>query len=232
MTRRFFSIIVPAYNEERIIEKTLAHLTSLKYPKDCHEIIVVENGSTDSTFALAKRFESENCHVYQSEKGVSRARNFGIARCSENMDWAILLDADTFLKEDILNELQTYLDAHLDVSYGTTDVFLDDTSRAGRFWSWYINCTDKCIKIMHRLHIVRKELLKKVCYDESIVAGEDLLFSRELSKHGKYFFMPTNQVITSARRFRQKGYLKMFFLNMQSGMPKWMLRHISWEAVR
>ncbi|MFA6502928.1 MAG: glycosyltransferase [Candidatus Paceibacterota bacterium] len=232
MSEPFFSIVVPAYNEERLIGKTLEHLTSLAYPKDRYEIIVVENGSTDATFAAAQQYESEYCHVYQSEKGVSKARNFGIRKCSENMEWAILLDADTFLKENFLREVAAYLEKHPEAGYGTTEVFLDDETRAGRFWSWYINVTDKLIRIMHRAHIVRKDLLAKVTYDEGLVAGEDLRFSRDLAKYGTYFFIPTDQAITSARRFKQKGYFKMIFINMQLGLPRSIIKHIDWETIR
>ena len=232
MHQRFFSIIVPAYNEERLIDKTLDCLTSIDYPKDRYEIILVENGSTDSTFRIAKKYESVNCRIYQSGKGVSKARNFGISKCSDKMEWGILLDADTFLQKNILNEINSYLDAHPRVDYGTTEVFLDDNTRVGRFWSWYINVTDRFIKIMHRAHIVRRELLYKVKYDEELVSGEDMKYSRDLARYGAYFFMDTDQVITSARRFLQKGYIKMFFINMKSALPKWILKHSDWETIR
>ena len=232
MHQRFFSIIVPAYNEERIIKETLDCLTNIEYPRDRYEIIIVENGSTDETLTIAKKYESGNCRVYQSPKGVSRARNFGVSKCSDKMEWGILLDADTFLKKNILNEINAYLDAHPRVDYGTTAVLLDDYTRTGRFWSWYINRTDKFIKIMHRGHIVRRELLYTVKYDEELASGEDMKYSRDLSKYGRYFFIHTDQVITSARRFLQKGYTKMFFINMKSALPKWILKHSDWETIR
>lgn len=232
MHQQFFSIIVPAYNEERIIGKTLDCLTGIEYPKDRYEIIVVENGSTDATFSIAKKYESENCRVYRSAKGVSRARNFGISLCAPHTDCAIWLDADTFLKPNILNEVNAYLHAHPAADFGTTAVYLDDESRTGRFWSWYINVTDRFLRIMHRIHIVRSYMLDKAEYDVELVSGEDMKYSRDLAKYGTYFFMDTDQVITSARRFLQKGYFKMFLINMQAALPKWILKHSDWEAIR
>lgn len=232
MHQRFFSVIVPAHNEERIIGESLDCLIGIDYPRDRYEIIVVENGSTDNTFSIAKKYESENCHVYQSAKGVSRARNFGTNKCSDKVEWAILMDADTFLKKNILNELNAYLEAHPQVGYGTTEIIIDDYTRTGRFWSWFTNYTDRLLKIMHRAHIVRKEFLSKVSYDEELVSGEDVKYSRDLSRYGKYFFMNTDQVISSARRYRQKGYTKMLFINMRSGLPKLVLKHADWEVIR
>lgn len=232
MHQRFFSIVVPCHNEERLIAQTLDYLVSIDYPRDRYEIIVVENGSTDATFAIAKKYESENCFVYQSKKGVSRARNFGIGKCSDKMEWAIMLDADTFLKKDILNELNTYLEAHPNVGYGTTEITFDDYSRTGRFWSWYTNYTDWLLKVLHRAHVVRRDLLPKVAYDEDLVSGEDVKYGNDLSKYGRFFFMPTDQVISSTRRYQQKGYIHMFFLNMRSGLPKRVLKHKDWEVIR
>lgn len=232
MRHRFFSFIVPAYNEEKVIEDTLGHLVAIEYPQNRYEIIVVENGSTDRTFEVAQTYASEHCHVYQSAKGVSHARNVGLAKRSPEAEWTIAMDADTFVRKNFLNELNTYLDAHPEVSFGTTEITFDDYSRTGRFWSWYTNVTDRALKMLHRLHIVRVDLLSRVTYDERLVSGEDLHYSRDLAKIGKYFFMPTTQVISSARRYVQKGYIKMFFLNMRSGLPRFILKHTDWEVVR
>jgi len=230
----FFSIVIPAHNEESIIEKTLRHLKDLNYPSNAYEVIIVENGSNDATYAKAKTFESSNFRIYTTkDKGVSRARNFGINQCSKTLDWGIIMDADTFLKKDFLSELNTYLETHRNVDYGTTMILLDDETLAGKFWSWYTNQTDKFFKVMHRIHIVRKELFFKVRYDEELALTEDLWYSRDLSKLGKYFFMKTNNVIASARRFRQKGYIRMFFINIYSGlMPKSIAKKKSWEVIR
>lgn len=232
MQYRFFSFVIPAHNEERIIRQCLDDIRSLEYPKDRYETIVVENGSTDATFSLAKSYESEHCRVYQSEKGVSRARNVGITKCSGEMEWAIMLDADTFLKKNFLNELNEYLEAHPEADYGTTEIILDDYSRTGRFWGWFTNYFDRLLRVLHRLHIVRRDLLTKVHYHEELVSGEDVQYGRDLSHYGRYFFMPTKQVISSARRYRQKGYLTMFFVNMKSGLPHRLLKHNNWEVIR
>jgi len=45
----FFSIVIPAYNEEKYIGTTLTALKQLEYPPDRFEVIVVDNGSTDGT---------------------------------------------------------------------------------------------------------------------------------------------------------------------------------------
>ncbi|MFZ8856528.1 MAG: glycosyltransferase, partial [Candidatus Nanopusillus sp.] len=53
------SIIVPAYNEGKNIKNTLERLIDLEYPKDKLEIIVVDDGSKDNTYEIAKEYEEK-----------------------------------------------------------------------------------------------------------------------------------------------------------------------------
>ena len=232
MNKRFFSIVVPAHNEEKLIGETLSHLAALHYPKARLEVIVVENGSTDKTWEIAKHLEAPHIKVIQSEKGVSRARNTGAAIANPNAEWFLFLDADTFLKPDFLEQLNSYIEKHSDAAWGTATILPDDSTPASRFWYAYTNITDKMLKVMHRVHIVRADLARREKYNESLSVGEDLHYGRTLGKRGKYFFMPTESVISSTRRFKQKGYLRMFFINMRAGLPKWVLKHFEWEVVR
>lgn len=232
MSKRFFSIVVPAHNEERLIGETLSYLAALQYPKDRYEVIVVENGSTDGTLSIAKRYEAPNCQVVSSKKGVSRARNLGVTKCSSAMEWCLFLDADTCLKQSFLEELNTYLDAHRGVAYGTTAILPDEDTSANRFWYAYTNVTDRLLKVMHRVHVVRADLVRQERYDEDLSVGEDLHYGKALATHGTYFFMPTQSVISSTRRFKKKGYTAMFFINMRAGLPKWILKYLDWEVVR
>lgn len=84
------SIIVPAYNAEKTLRKSIENLLG----KDILEIIIVENGSTDATTAVAEEIatSSTNVHVIHSKKGVSNARNLGIDYA--NGDYIAFLDAD------------------------------------------------------------------------------------------------------------------------------------------
>jgi len=234
----FFSFVIPAHNEASIIEKTLRHLQELDYPKDRYEVIVVENGSTDATFELASRFASDSFKIFSSnEKGVSRARNLGATKCSPALDWCIFMDADVFLRPTFLRELNAYLLAHPRAGYGTTTVRLDTTNAVGTFWSAVNNFFYRMFKVLFTIHIVRHELMRKVSYDENLVSGEDIVYGRALAKYGRYFFMQTNSVSTSARRFERRGYFKMFFVNMFHGistylLPASLLKKVDWEVIR
>lgn len=83
------SIIIPVYNAEKYLFETLSCLIGDDF--DTKEIIVVDDGSTDKSAEIARGFH-EIKYFYQTNKGVSVARNFGI-ECSEG-DFIAFLDAD------------------------------------------------------------------------------------------------------------------------------------------
>lgn len=99
------AVIVPAHNEERTIAGTLDSLLALSYPIDKLEVIVVDDGSTDNTASVAKRYTSDpRIRLIQKENGGKHtALNEGIAHT--NADIVGCLDADSFVAPDALTHL-------------------------------------------------------------------------------------------------------------------------------
>lgn len=91
------SILIPAYNAETWIADTIRSAIGQTWePK---EIIVVDDGSTDQTLAVARQFESENVRVVtQPNQGAAAARNNALSLSSG--DYVQWLDADDILAPD------------------------------------------------------------------------------------------------------------------------------------
>lgn len=111
------SIIVPLYNKETYIVETIQSVIVQTYFN--WELIIVDNGSTDRGFALAKQFKHSRLKCVTSpKKGPSAARNFGLGIA--NGEWLLFLDADDLIEPDYLaNQLKgisNYPDANLIVS--------------------------------------------------------------------------------------------------------------------
>lgn len=109
----FFSVIVPAYNEEKSITATLTSLINLDYPAEKIEIIIVNDGSTDKTKDLV--LEVINNHpqrkimlLNQENKGKARAMNEGLKIAQG--EFFACLDADSFVHPAALQEMLPYFD--------------------------------------------------------------------------------------------------------------------------
>ena len=87
MKEKKVSIIIPAYNEEKNITSTLSHL-NLKWVK---EIIVVDDGSDDKTYDLAKNFNI-SLYRFSKNKGKGEAVTFAVKKAEG--DIILLIDAD------------------------------------------------------------------------------------------------------------------------------------------
>lgn len=99
-----YSIIIPAHNAERTIRRAVR---SIERKLERYEIVVVENGSTDRTGEEVDSLRQDNDRIrlIHSDKGVSRARNAGIAAASG--EWLIFVDSDDewIADEDTLDPL-------------------------------------------------------------------------------------------------------------------------------
>ena len=89
MTPRF-SVVIPAYNAAATLARAIDSVRAQTWP--AHEIIVVDDGSSDATAEVAARYGDAVHLVRQPNRGVSAARNAGAAAATG--DWLAFLDAD------------------------------------------------------------------------------------------------------------------------------------------
>ena len=100
------TIVIPAYNIETLLEKCVSSVAKQDYPKDKLEIIVVDDGSTDSTGALCDELASkyENVTALHKENGgSSSARNLGLKHASG--DYIGFVDSDDYVDPRMYREL-------------------------------------------------------------------------------------------------------------------------------
>lgn len=86
------SIVIPAYNAEKTITRTIQSICREFDQTVSYEILVIENGSTDSTVHKIGLLNCEYVKLLHSEKGVSKARNCGINNATGK--WIMFVDAD------------------------------------------------------------------------------------------------------------------------------------------
>jgi len=109
---RTLSVIVPAYNEEKNLEKCINSLIASDYPKKYMEIIIIDDGSKDRTFEIAKKLEKKYKGIVKAytkkNSGKADTMNFGIAKAKGEI--TATLDADTIVEKDAIKKLMSHFD--------------------------------------------------------------------------------------------------------------------------
>ena len=208
------SIVIPAYNEEDSIGRTLEKVCAMDYAD--FEVIVVDNASTDKTSEIAKTFPVKV--VREDRKGLLFARECG--RQSATGEIVANIDADCLPKKDwIAKNVLYFSDPSIVAVSGPYDYF--DGSKFLRFTSLFMQKTIYVLmnKILTKFHeggvliggnnFIRASVLKEIGgYDTSIVFyGEDTNTAKRVSRKGKIFFNSKCVMKTSARRFKKEGFL-------------------------
>ena len=111
----YFSIVIPAYNEEEYIGSCLQSIFSLDYDTTQYEVIVVDNGSQDRSREIA--LSSGRARVFQLPEGnVGAVRNYGAEQARGEI--LIFIDADCLLDNDWLNRAEKLIEEHPNRAYG------------------------------------------------------------------------------------------------------------------
>ena len=105
----FFSIVMPVYNSENSVSKTINSV--LKQDFQDFEFIIVNDGSTDKTLSILKGYSNMDQRIMVKtikNSGPGKARNSGLEEATGN--YLFLLDADDQLANDTLSSYHTYLE--------------------------------------------------------------------------------------------------------------------------
>lgn len=99
------SIVMPVFNAEEYLKKSIESILGQTYP--AWELIIIDNGSEDDSFRICQEYAKNEdrilvLHQYQN-KGVSAARNLGVEKATGN--YVTFLDADDWVAPDYLEQL-------------------------------------------------------------------------------------------------------------------------------
>ncbi len=198
-----YSVIVPAYNEERQLARTLPAMREAMAGTDLPgELIVVDNNSSDATAEVARRHGARV--VFEPVNQIARARNAGAAAASSGQ--LIFVDADTAPSAELLNAA---LDAlkQPDCVGGGAKVVLDPpppwvAQRLLALWNllshqagWPAGCFFFC----------RRDAFEAVeGFSEAHYASEEIWLARRLKRWGRRNRMSMRilpeQVLSSSRK--------------------------------
>ena len=110
MADGMFSLVVAAYNVEKYLDRFFLSLEGQTYPMADLEVIVVDDGSTDSTLEIARRWESRyrNIRIITKENGgAASARNSGLAHATHR--WITFADSDDMLDPEYFARMAEFI---------------------------------------------------------------------------------------------------------------------------
>lgn len=227
-----FSVVVPAFNEEAVLGECLAALAAQTYAGGV-EVIVVDNGSTDATAAVARRHGVRVVHEVQP--GVCFARQRGFTSASGEI--VVSTDADTTVSPGWLAHIDEQLRSRPEaVAVAGACVYV-----GGPWWSatW--------TRVLFGLVAAIARLTGRVCYvtatnlafyracfsgydTRMTQGGDELDVLRRLRREGPVVFTRHHPTRTSSRRMERGllytvvvslcfGYLLGYLLNRVAGRP-------------
>lgn len=180
------SIIIPAFNEERLIVACLKSvdgaLAANRSYGFTHEIIVVDNNSTDKTALLAT--EASAKVVFEPVNQIARARTAGANAASG--DWLLFLDADCLLNAALVDDIFRLITEGKHVGAGST-LYMPNLPwwAAGMLHFWTI------LSVMFKwaagaLIICNARAFREVGgFNQTLYAAEEVDLSRKLKKWGR-----------------------------------------------
>ena len=202
------SIIIPAYNEERLIEQCLQSIfTSLaanEKPNFSSEVIVVDNNSADNTADLARKTGAKV--VFEPINQIGRARNAGAAVATG--DWLLFVDADCLLNPRIVADILQLIAEGKSVGCGSTMRMPDSP-----WWGNGILYVWTEISLLFRwasgaLVVCRTDAFRDVGgFNQDLYATDEIDLSKHLKKWGKkrglkFSILTKHPLETSSRKLR------------------------------
>ena len=210
------SVVIPTYNEEGWIEGTLLHLEPSRQSIPL-EVIVSDDGSTDRTVEIARKFADRVLSVPTGPCGRSVALNRG-ARVARH-DVLLFLDADIRIDpmQEFLRETQDVFEGERGVVGGMIDFFVHPQEQtfadrlAHVLWNTFMHGVLRATGIgisTPGFQMARREAFDRIGgYDEDLRLTQDVDYSLRLSRVGQIHYFRRARAFESPRRYRDEGYL-------------------------
>jgi glycosyltransferase involved in cell wall biosynthesis len=210
------SVVVPAFNEERLMPGSLRSVRAAMEAFDRHgwtsELIVCDNNSTDRTAEIARAAEARV--VFEPVNQIGRARNTGAA--SAGGDWIFFVDADSNPTAELFSEAADAIRAGRCLAGGSTVTYKDPPpgvalvagiwNAVSRITRWAAGSFIFCEAAAFR---------ETGGFSEELFAGEEIDLFRRLKRRARrdrrtIVILHRHPLLTSDRKLRLYGWREMF----------------------
>lgn len=204
------TIIVPCWNEEKTVSGTIDSLLRLNYPKNKLKIVIVDDGSTDSTWNVVQKFiNNPQITLLKKENG---GKHTAVNLAIEQADTELIgcLDADSFVEKDALREVAKAFNEDRHVMAVTPMLIVHEPKtilqkmqeteyHTGAFLKRMLSPLDAINVTPGPFSIFRKEVYEKIGLYKKAHNTEDMEFAlRMQANHMRIRNVHTAHVHTSA----------------------------------
>jgi len=212
------SIIVPAFNEERLLGASLTQMKSAAIVFARRgwdfELIVCDNNSTDRTAEIARAAGA--IVVFEPVNQIARARNRGAAAAAG--DWLIFVDADSHPGAELFADVAEQIQSGRCLAGGTT-VRMDEKHLVAGFITWIWNCASRTGRLLAGAFIFCETAAFRRLggFSQELFAAEELDLSQRLKRLARetnrtIIILHRHPLVTSARKmqlYTMRDHLKM-----------------------
>lgn len=203
-------MVVPAYNEEKYIRRTLQALRDQTYTN--FEVIVKDGKSADETVRIARRLA--NRVVSSRDLSAADARNQG-ARFAEG-EILVFMDADTFLPADALERFHALMGKE-EVVGASCRKIPQGRNILDRFMYEFVNLSTFVSNKMRlggahgNCMLMRRSVFQKVGgFNPDIIVAEEQDLVRRALRYGRYLFLLDFYVVENPRRLQKWGRFRLY----------------------
>ena len=246
-------VVVPVYNEEKVILKKIENLLSLEYPADKLSIWIGSDNSTDQTNKLVSSFNDSRIHLWIAEKRGGKTEILNNVVPVVDSEIIFLTDANTIHHPDcLLKMVGFYADEKVGAVAGRVDYitkgskeFAEVAYRSFEVWQKELESQlHSSISAFGGFYTIRKDLFKQIPYNA--YSNDDVLIPMNIIRKGKRVIFNSNALSSEditgsiksefSRRIRiGAGNFQVFFwlLDFLSPLKGWpAFCFISHKAIR
>lgn len=192
-----FSVIIPAHNEEHTILRCMESVVASHYPYDSFQIIVADDGSTDQTVRLVKKYKKENDLNFISvvslpHGGKARALNAAISKAKGEL--TMCLDADSTVEPDALAKAAAHFQNPSLVALAANVKIIDDGSLLSliQFFEYLICYQMKRAQTVFNVEYIiggigstfRRTMLTQIGFYDTNTVTEDIDLTMKIIRQG------------------------------------------------
>ena len=216
------SIVIPAFNEEALIDRTLTKIKMALSYNDFKgftwEIIVCDNDSTDQTASIAAKAGA--IVITEPVRQIAKARNTGASGARGK--WLLFIDADTYPTPELVTDVLEVIEGDLNIGCGTT-IQVEDGTLFNKLRMERLNPLFRILKFCGGAFLLchRNAFVAISGFSTNLYAYEEIDFVYRLKRYGRKYgksfsILHRHPAITSGRKgeFTGVAILRLFASNI------------------